>query len=278
MKNLCFIILLPIGLLLNCKTLNMQQLQTLQKTAKIVQKTLPINKSAEIKIGNQAADNIKGIFGVYQDQELTKYVSLLGYSIAQQATRKDLKYNEYSFMILNTEDINAFACPGGQIFVTLGLLKFLDNEAQLACILGHEITHVDKKHAIKDIQKSNIINVAVEELVKDENIQKLANSATTSILKGYGKGKELEADEYGVVFAAHTGYHPKALIQFIQKLQTQPHKEKNSVFGNFFKMHPDYNKRKNNIEKSIKKNHLNLNYIINEKDYSQIQSKLFKKE
>jgi predicted Zn-dependent protease len=118
-----------------------------------------ITDEEEQQIGQEVSDKVVESFGVYQDANVTKYVSLVGTVLAQASTRPGLPWQ---FVVLDTEGVNAFAAPGGYVHITKGLLGLMKNEAELAGVLVHEITHVTEKHTVNAIQQGNFVSAGTE--------------------------------------------------------------------------------------------------------------------
>ncbi len=131
-------------------------LNTAAKAKKIAD--LKVTDAEERQIGQAVSDKMVETFGVYQDANVTKYVTLVGAVLALQSPRPGL---DWQFVVLDTEGVNAFAAPGGFIHITKGLLGLMKDEAELAGVLAHEIIHVTEKHTVNAIQKSDAIKVAV---------------------------------------------------------------------------------------------------------------------
>jgi predicted Zn-dependent protease len=172
----------------------------------------------EREIGRAVAAVVAGRWHVVNNPALTDYVNLVGTVVAQQSPR----YGElpFRFAVLDTDEINAFATPGGYVFVTRGALDLMDSEAELAGVLGHEVAHVDQKHVLEQVRKGNMITGAASEAdlngpVLDRAIEQL----TSLIFKGVGREAELESDSLGMLYAAAAGYRPDGLLTFVRKLQ-----------------------------------------------------------
>jgi len=173
----------------------------------------------ERQIGREVAGVVTGRWHPVTNAALTDYVNLVGTVVAQQSPR----YTElpFRFAVLDTDEINAFATPGGYVFVTRGALDLMESEAELAGVLGHEIAHVDQKHVLEQVRKGNMITGAASEAdlngpVLDRAIEQL----TSLIFKGVGREAELESDSLGMLYAAAAGYRPDGLLTFVRKLQT----------------------------------------------------------
>ena len=172
----------------------------------------------ERQIGREVAGVVTGRWHPVSNAALTDYVNLVGTVVAQQSPR----YTElpFRFAVLDTDEINAFAAPGGYIFVTRGALELMESEAELAGVLGHEIAHVDQKHVLEQVRKGNMITGAASENdlngpVMDKAVETLAGV----IFKGLDRASELESDSLGMLYAAAAGYRPDGLLTFVRRLQ-----------------------------------------------------------
>lgn len=211
---------------------------------------LPIGYDEEQSIGQAIALQVVARFGgVYDKPELTRYVNLVGRSVALTCDRPDI---DYRFAVLNHESINAFAAPAGYIFVTRGLLKAVKNEAELASVLGHEIGHVSHKHILDVIQRSKQIAGVTEAGLayankNPEAFKGVIDGAVKKLLdEGLDQDKELESDRLGVVFASRVGYDPTAYVTFLERLR--------SIKGDdpaFFKTHPNFSNRLSAVHSTI---------------------------
>ena len=192
----------------------------------------------EARIGRQISGNLLGAVPLVRDDKLQNYVNLVGNWVAAQSGRSDLKWR---FGVLDTEDINAFAAPGGYVFITKGLYRRLGNEARLAGVLGHEIAHVTKKHHLKVLKQSSLIGAlgqAASKKAKDSDqvVQNLIGNGAEIMARGLDKNAEFEADRVGIVFAARAGYEPWGLPDVLQDLAGLPAKDARA--GLLFTTHP----------------------------------------
>jgi beta-barrel assembly-enhancing protease len=181
----------------------------------------------ETRIGRQIAGNLLGAVPLVRDDKLQNYVNLVGNWVALQSGRSDI---DWRFGVLDTEDINAFAAPGGYIFVTKGLYRRINNEAELAGVLGHEIAHVTKKHHLKVLKKSSVIGALGEAAGKkaagsDPAVQNLIGNGAEIMARGLDKEAEFEADRIGMVYAARSGYDPWGLPGVLQDMAGLPAKD-----------------------------------------------------
>ena len=198
-----------------------------------------INQEEEIAIGRDLAATLVGAAPLVTDVRLQRYVNSVGRWVASQSERPDLPWQ---FGILDAPQLNAFAVPGGTILITRGLLERMRNEAELAGVLGHEITHVVKKHHLKAIQKGAMTALAGDALsmaVNNKNAaanEKLVSFGKEMYSRGLDKGDEFEADRLGVVLAARAGYDAYGLPSVLQTLQAM--NAQDSGLALMFKTHP----------------------------------------
>jgi beta-barrel assembly-enhancing protease len=198
-----------------------------------------IDEPEEIAIGRDVASRLLGAAPLVPDQRLQRYVNHVGRWLAAQTERPDLPWQ---FGVLDHANVNAFAVPGGTIFITRGLLEKMRNEAELAGVLGHEIVHVLKKHHLKAIQKGAQTALAGEGLsaaLKDRAgpaRDKLIAFGTEMYSRGLDKSDELEADRLGIVIAARAGYDAYGLPSVLQTLQAM--NAQDGAIALMFKTHP----------------------------------------
>ncbi|MDT7043981.1 M48 family metalloprotease [Candidatus Nitronereus thalassa] len=197
----------------------------------------------EIAIGQEIAGRLLGAAPLVPDESLQRYVNKVGMWVALQSGRNDLPW---SFGVLESEDINAFAAPGGFIFLTKGLYRKLNNEAELAGVLGHEIGHVIKQHHLTVLKKSKALDLGsrllssklgrVGNKTGDEAIQHLIGNGAEIMARGLDKDAEYEADRIGVVLATRAGYDSYGLPVVLQEIGHVSAKD--SSVSLLFKTHP----------------------------------------
>ena len=202
----------------------------------IVKEVQGPTQEEEIAIGRQIAGNLLGAAPLVKDTKLQKYVNQVGTWVASQSERPDLPWH---FGVLQSEDVNAFAAPGGYIFVTLGLYRLMQNEADLAGVLGHEVGHVIRKHHLKILQQSKLVDAgsqALSKQVSNDKVQQLIGSGAEIVARGLDKDAEFEADRIGVVLATRAGYDAYGLLGVLQQIGHIA-KDEGSV-ALLFKTHP----------------------------------------
>lgn len=190
----------------------------------------PISESQENQIGAEEHPKILAEFGgAYSEKpNLNAYVTQLGNAVAANAERKDV---QYTFTVLNSPDINAFALPGGYVYITRGLLTLANNEAEIAGVLGHEIGHVNARHTAERMgqaQKASIwsgLGVAAATLLGGETLGQLATGVaqegSAMYLGTHSQEQEFEADSLGVRYLSKASYDPQAMATFLDSLNNE---------------------------------------------------------
>lgn len=197
----------------------------------------------EIALGREITGSILGAAPLVKDDKLQQYVNKVGRWVASQSERADLPWK---FGVIESSDLNAFAAPGGYVLITKGLYQQLNNEAQLAGILGHEIAHIVQKHQLKVLQKQQLVNIGAglitDKLSKGNKLaQKAIGSGAEISARSLDKEAEYEADRMGVVLAVRAGYDAFGLPEVLQQIG-QTNKTDNSV-ALLFKTHPHPDER-----------------------------------
>ncbi|MHB8763843.1 MAG: M48 family metalloprotease [Deferrisomatales bacterium] len=203
-----------------------------------------LGEAQEAQMGRQAYPVYTQMSeGLYPDPGLQAYVASVGHRLAALGHRPEL---EYEFNVVNGSEINAYALPGGKISITRGLLAKMDNEAQLAAVLGHEIGHVTARHAAAGYTRqvlagalTTVGRVALE-VAAVQGADLLAQGgmlATTLVLQKYGRDQERQSDELGMEYMTQAGYHPEGLVQTMEILQAGRDREP-SAFEALLQSHP----------------------------------------
>jgi peptidase M48-like protein len=202
---------------------------------------LSIDDKEERELGEKVSAQLIEKYGAYQDKDVAKYVTLVGSVIAKESTRPSLNW---TFVVLDTDGVNAFAAPGGIVHVTRGLLGLAKNEAELAGILGHEITHEQGKMI------SMGGDAAGGGAGRDELIAKMSEKAYHLVLDGeFSRDDESEADQKGVRLANKLGYDPHGLAEVLKKIDARNtgREDRNGLFAS----HPATKDRIAKIEAQI---------------------------
>ncbi|MBF0189754.1 MAG: M48 family metalloprotease [Magnetococcales bacterium] len=226
-----------------------KKLDLIKKGVQTVQAMQPIGEEAERMLGESIGiEAFSRYGGLYRDEALTRYVNLVGRTVAEVTERPGL---EYRFAILDSREENAFAAPGGYIFVTIGLLRSLKNEAELAGVLGHELAHVNRKHMLNTLQRSsvlsNISDLSMSAMNQDPKLLGAAIDQMNDLLFTHGIDKDLEfeADRFGLEYAQRAGYAPSGLQAYLHRLARSQGGATRSVF---FTTHPPVSDRLQRVD------------------------------
>lgn len=204
-----------------------------------------ISKETEVSMGKGADEQVVKRYGIYQDKSLQLYVNDVGQKLTSNLS--DKVFRRYFFKLMDSPDINAFALPGGYVYVTRGLLAMLNSESELAGVLGHEIAHVTLHHGAKMMLRSigaQILSIGGAIANPKYAGQWVAVSAALSqqISLGYGREAELDSDAQGMLTSAESGYRPAGIVKFLKNLRRQEIMTGQS-YHSFQATHPDTKER-----------------------------------
>ena len=199
-----------------------------------------MSEGQEIAIGKQQDPIVLEEFGYYEDEKLQEYVNRVGQRIAEVSDRPDLIYR---YKVVNSEMVNAFALPGGYIYMTRGILSHLNSEAELATVLGHETGHVTARHAVQQITKSRTLSILQQAgsifVPQLRQVSQLTGILFQAILSGYGRQAEFQSDEVGMKYAIEAGYDPRSAAEFLKTLKSLEKDQDKGGFHGFFASHPE---------------------------------------
>lgn len=200
------------------------------------------SREEEVAIGREVTGSLLGAAPLVKDDGLQQYVNKVGRWVANQSERPDLPWK---FGVIESNDLNAFAAPGGYVLITKGLYQTFQNEAQLAGVLGHEIAHVVKKHHLKVMQKQALLDMGAGLLGDKFGDNKLSQKAISTgaeiSARNLDKSAEYEADRMGMILAYRAGYDVYGLPEVLQNM-AQINKNDDSV-ALLFKTHPHPDER-----------------------------------
>jgi len=183
-----------------------------------------MSEAQEVSTGRNEDKKIREQYGSYDNPALQRYVNDIGQRLAKASHRAGL---QYQFLVVDSPQVNAFALPGGYIYITRGILAYLNSEAELAAVLGHEIGHVTARHSVQQLSAATAANVGASVLqifvpqMRSGGGDMLINTLGGALLSGYGREHELEADRLGAEYLARTGYDPQAMIKVVGVLKNQ---------------------------------------------------------
>ena len=225
-----------------------------------------ISESGEISLGQETDVQIRQQYGVYDDPALNEYVTGIGMSMVPHTHRPHL---EYHFAVLDTPVVNAFAVPGGYVYVTRGILAMMNSEAELAVVLGHELGHVNARHSVTKMSQLMLVQLGLAVgSALSETVAKLSGAASIGIqllfLK-FSRDDEREADSLGVQYSRNGGYYPGEMIDFFSTLQKLGDLSGGHSLPGFLSTHPLTSERIKNTSALITDEDKNLK--VAEQDY-----------
>ncbi|HEY9766203.1 MAG TPA: M48 family metalloprotease [Chroococcales cyanobacterium] len=218
------------------------------------QAAAPISDQQEISIGQAGVEQIfaQPENRLYREPQVNAYVSGVGWEMARQTGRANLPWQ---FFLLESPQKNAFSLPGGMVFVTTGILRSMDNRAQLAGVLGHEAGHIGARHGIAELKRALLARGILISALGDTPLagQIAGQLAAELVLRGYGRQAEFEADELGASYSSKANYDPRQLEIFLRDLAQggEP-----PAWLSPLETHPPIQERIERLEKFIQKKHL----------------------
>ena len=180
-----------------------------------------VSQQQEVQMGQQYAQEINAQLPIVQDPELNRYINVLGDSIARLTSRADL---DWHFFIVDSKEVNAFAVPGGFVYINRGLIERSDNMSEVAGVLGHEIGHVVRRHTVKQMEKAQGANVGVTlacvltSICNSQVAGAAINIAGGAVFARFSRQDEAEADAEGVNNVTRAGINPQGMVSMFQKL------------------------------------------------------------
>lgn len=229
-----------------------------------------ISDEEEYYVGRSVAARIISTYPMYRNKKSVEYINTIGTTLSLYS-EKPFTHGGYHFAVLDSDEINAFACPGGTIFITKGMLNTVKNEEELAAVLAHEIAHVNHRDGISSIKKSRwteALTVIGSQAAKQYGPQELSQLVNifegsiddvvkTLVVNGYGKTQEYDADKSALIYLAKAGYNPDALKNFLEKLVSLG-KESG---GGILKTHPATSDRIENVKDNMPKEKPDLSFV-----------------
>lgn len=211
-----------------------------------------VTTEQEVQLGRQYAAEINRELPIIQNQAIHYYINQLGNSIARQVDPRQL---QYSFYVVHMDAINAFAVPGGHVYVTTGLINRTDNMAELAGVLGHEIGHVVERHSVENMAKAQQaqLGLAVGSILlgraPSQIEQTAVNVGGSAVFAKYSRDAEREADRDAVAFLVQTGIDPRGLLTFFQELLREEQNRPGQLA--WFATHPGTTERITNVQQDL---------------------------
>lgn len=213
-----------------------------------------VSQRQEVQLGQQESARIQQQLPMLQDPVVNQYVSSLGNQMASHTARSDL---QWQFYVVNTDVVNAFALPGGIIYVNRGLIARADHMNELAAVLGHEIEHVVRRHSVNQMQRMQGANVGLTVACVLTNVcnNQAASAAIdvggTAVFARFSREQEIEADEGGFQMMIKAGINPTGMVTFFQKLLAEEQQSGNSNVSSWFATHPGTQDRITNAQRLL---------------------------
>ncbi len=211
-----------------------------------------MSEEQEIRLGEEGSQQVMKSFRPYANDALQEYVNAVGQSLAAVSERSELAFH---FLVLDDDMVNAFALPGGYVYITRGMLAYLNSEAELAAVLGHEIGHVTGRHSVRQDSTSKLVSagsVVTGVAAGSAAVMDLGGMFGGALVSGYGRQMELEADELGARYMARLSYPPGEMLEVIDILKrremfeiARARKEKRDpqIYHGWYASHPDNDTR-----------------------------------
>src|SRR5918999_3679411 len=199
-----------------------------------------VSTQQEVEMGTQYAQQINAQLPIVQDPEINRYVNVLGNQIAQRADQRGLQYR---FFVVNAPEINAFAVPGGYIYMNRGLIERTNTLSQLAGVLGHEIGHVVRRHSVQQMQKMQGANLGVglacilTSICNSDLGATAINVGGTAVFAKFSRDDEFEADQEAIRNVIRAGIHPRGIPEMFQILINERNRQASAV-ESWFATHP----------------------------------------
>ena len=213
------------------------------------------SKEQDIAMGREYAQQVEQQFQVVQNKELTEYINRIGQRLVKQGGLEEFPF---FFKVVNDPSINAFALPGGPMFVHTGLIKAADNEAQIAGVLAHELSHVVLRHGTQQASKSQLIQLpamiggaVMGGSLAGQLAQLGIGLGTNSVLLRFSRGAESDADLMGAYTMAKAGYNPIEMARFFEKLEAEMGGKGQGMMAQFMSDHPNPGNRVKAIEEQL---------------------------
>jgi predicted Zn-dependent protease len=212
-----------------------------------------VSTQQEVEMGTQYAQQINAQLPIVQDPEINRYVNVLGNQIAQRADQRGLQYR---FFVVNAPEINAFAVPGGYIYMNRGLIERTNTLSQLAGVLGHEIGHVVRRHSVQQMQKMQGANLGVglacilTSICNSDLGATAINVGGTAVFAKFSRDDEFEADQEAIRNVIRAGIHPRGIPEMFQILINERNRN-NSAVESWFATHPTEEDRVERSRQSI---------------------------
>jgi len=228
-----------------------------------------ISESQEIQMGQQAAQDVAQTIGLYKDDNVQAYLAGLGKNIAAKSERPNLPWE---FHVVDDASVNAFALPGGFIYVTRGLMTSINDEAELMTVVGHEVGHVTNRHSVQQISKAQLaqLGLGVGSILSSDiaRFGQLASTGLQILFLKYSRDAENQADQAGFRYALNQGYDVREMTKVFETLDRLSQAGGGGKLPEWLATHPDPGNRIKHIEQMLDTTHVDLTRAkVNRDDY-----------
>jgi beta-barrel assembly-enhancing protease len=214
-----------------------------------------VSQQQEVQMGQEQAAQVNAQLPILQDAQVNSYINQLGNAIAHTTSRADLAWE---FRVVNTDVVNAFALPGGFIYVNRGVISRASNESELGSVIGHEIEHVVRRHSVKQMEQMQGANVGLAlactltNVCNNQAAQAAINIGGTAVFAKFSRGDEVQADEGGFKNEMNAGLNPRGMLTFFQKLLDEEQRSGGSgATSSWFADHPGTQDRIADVQKML---------------------------
>jgi beta-barrel assembly-enhancing protease len=236
-----------------------------------------LSTQQEVQIGTDYARQINQQLPLVRDQATLRYVNQIGQQMARVADNRGIQYH---FYVVNSDVVNAFALPGGHVYLNRGLIERMDNVSELAGVLAHEVGHVAERHSVEQLQRAQNANLGLQVLygvLLGRNPGGLEQAAIQvgggAVFAGYTRDAEREADAVAVDYLIRTGYSPQGMVSFFQKLMDMQRRQPSSV-EQWFATHPTTAERVQNTQALINQRNPPANLTTNTQAFVNFRNRL----
>jgi len=236
-----------------------------------------ITTQQEVQVGQQQAAQINQQLPIVQDASINNYINQIGQSISRAADPRGIPYR---FYVVNSGAVNAFAIPGGHIYVTRALIERADNLSELTGVLGHEIAHVTERHGIEQWQRAQQANMGLSVLYgvllgrQPGTVERVGvQAAGGAWMAGHSREAEREADNRGLEFVARAGYNPRGMVTFFDEL-LQERRRNPSRLEQWFSTHPLTEERIANTSRTVSAMNLPANLVTDTRAYQSFRARV----
>ena len=224
-----------------------------------------ISLEQEIQMGKETAQALEAKYGLSQDYALNERVDRIGQSLAAVCGRNDITY---SFKVLNCNEVNALACPGGFIYVFKGLMDYMPTDTELAGVLGHEVGHVAKKHTVHSLEKQLWTSLILLAATRGQGLG-LVQAAQQALFAGYSRTDERGADKEGVNNTIKAGFNPYAMLITVQKLDDLSKQGGGASYG-LFSSHPEPEERVKRVVKQLNSYNIHPDVTVTDDNHASV--------